>query len=201
MEVSGQLHAPATLPLGKSYPSARRLGGPQSQSGCCGEEKNLAPAGNRTPAFQPIAHRYTSCTVTIPWNLLNDPGISASTAWAWICHCSRSPFQYFTTMYTQFAGLPCRFRGAGPSYDLLSAWIGGSPKRPSFPNVRCAMWGHALLHWRMMCFFIRHLSRNACHNLWSIWTYWTTPSFLSGHEIIQYSPLGIPEKYCSNSSS
>jgi len=35
MEVSGQIHAPATLP-----PENRRLGGPQSQSGCGGEEKN-----------------------------------------------------------------------------------------------------------------------------------------------------------------
>jgi hypothetical protein len=42
MEVSGQLHAPATLPPEKSpwLPLDRRLGGPQSQSGCSGEEKN-----------------------------------------------------------------------------------------------------------------------------------------------------------------
>jgi hypothetical protein len=38
MEVSGQLHAPAALPPG--YPLDRRLGGPQSHSGCGGEEKN-----------------------------------------------------------------------------------------------------------------------------------------------------------------
>jgi hypothetical protein len=42
MEVSGQLHAPAALSQRKSpwYPSDRRLGGPQNQSGHCGEEKN-----------------------------------------------------------------------------------------------------------------------------------------------------------------
>jgi hypothetical protein len=45
MEVSGQLHAPAALPpppQGKSpwYPLDRRLGEPQSRSGCCGEEEN-----------------------------------------------------------------------------------------------------------------------------------------------------------------
>jgi hypothetical protein len=36
MEVSGQLHAPAALHPGKSpgYPCDRKLGGPQSQSGC-----------------------------------------------------------------------------------------------------------------------------------------------------------------------
>jgi hypothetical protein len=41
MEVSGQLHAPAALPQGKSpwYPLYRRLGGPQIRSGR-GEEKN-----------------------------------------------------------------------------------------------------------------------------------------------------------------
>jgi hypothetical protein len=45
MEVSGQLHAPAALPPGKDtrYPLDRRLGGPQSQSGRGGEEKNSQP--------------------------------------------------------------------------------------------------------------------------------------------------------------
>jgi hypothetical protein len=45
MEVSGQLHAPAALPQGKSprYPLDRRLGGPQSRSGRGGEEKNSQP--------------------------------------------------------------------------------------------------------------------------------------------------------------
>jgi hypothetical protein len=35
MEVSGQIHAPAALPQGKSprYPLYKRLGGPQSRSG------------------------------------------------------------------------------------------------------------------------------------------------------------------------
>jgi hypothetical protein len=42
MEVSDQLHAPAALSPTKEsrYPLDRRLGGPQSQSGRCGEEKN-----------------------------------------------------------------------------------------------------------------------------------------------------------------
>jgi hypothetical protein len=41
MQVSGQLHALAALPLGKNpwYPMDRRLGGSQSQFGCGGEEK------------------------------------------------------------------------------------------------------------------------------------------------------------------
>jgi hypothetical protein len=44
-EVSGQLHAPAALPQGKSpwYPLDKRLGGPQSRSGRGGEEKNSQP--------------------------------------------------------------------------------------------------------------------------------------------------------------
>jgi hypothetical protein len=42
MEVSGQLHAQAALPQGKSpwYPPDRRLGGLQSRSERGGEEKN-----------------------------------------------------------------------------------------------------------------------------------------------------------------
>jgi hypothetical protein len=32
----------------------RRLDGPQSQSGRFGEEKNVAPAGIKTPAVQPV---------------------------------------------------------------------------------------------------------------------------------------------------
>jgi hypothetical protein len=45
MELSGQLHAAAALPQGKSprYPLDRRLGGPQSRSGRGGEEKNSHP--------------------------------------------------------------------------------------------------------------------------------------------------------------
>jgi hypothetical protein len=40
MEVSGQLHGPAALPPGKErqYSLDRMLGGPQSRSGCGGEE-------------------------------------------------------------------------------------------------------------------------------------------------------------------
>jgi hypothetical protein len=51
LEVSGQLHAPATLPPGKElrYPLDRLLGGPQSQSWRCGEEKILDPSGTQTP--------------------------------------------------------------------------------------------------------------------------------------------------------
>jgi hypothetical protein len=45
MEVSGQLHGVVTLPLAKVPPVSieRKLGRPQSQSGCFGEEKNLLP--------------------------------------------------------------------------------------------------------------------------------------------------------------
>jgi hypothetical protein len=53
MELSCQLHAPATLPLAKEPPvpiGYRRLGGPRSRSERDGEEKNLffAPAVSRT---------------------------------------------------------------------------------------------------------------------------------------------------------
>jgi hypothetical protein len=59
--VSGQLHAPAALPQGKSpwYPLNRRLGGPQSRSGCPHRESNP-----RTPIVQPVAQRYTDWAIT-----------------------------------------------------------------------------------------------------------------------------------------
>jgi hypothetical protein len=63
MEVSGQLHAPAALPQGKSswYALDRRLGGPQSRSGRGGEEKKfkLLP-GIKPPIIEPVAQRYTT---------------------------------------------------------------------------------------------------------------------------------------------
>jgi hypothetical protein len=51
-------------PQGKSpwYPLDRRLGGPQSRSGCS-EEKNSQPrreSNPRTPIVQPVAQRYNS---------------------------------------------------------------------------------------------------------------------------------------------
>jgi hypothetical protein len=63
MEVSGQLHAPATLPQGKSpqYPLDRRLGTSQSLSGRGCKEKNSQPLpGFEFPIFQPVAQRYTT---------------------------------------------------------------------------------------------------------------------------------------------
>jgi hypothetical protein len=61
--VSGQLHAPVTLPPGKSpwYPLGRRLVGPQSRSGCGGEEKNSQPLPGLEPTIiQVVVLRYTT---------------------------------------------------------------------------------------------------------------------------------------------
>jgi hypothetical protein len=51
LEWSG--HARAVLTMGSSplYSLYKRLGG--SRSGCCGEEKNLAPARNQSPTPRP----------------------------------------------------------------------------------------------------------------------------------------------------
>jgi hypothetical protein len=35
------------------------IGPTQNRSAPCGEEKNLEPVRNRTPAVKPVAHRYT----------------------------------------------------------------------------------------------------------------------------------------------
>jgi hypothetical protein len=48
------------------YSLDRRLGGPQNRSGRCGEEKHLAPAGNPTPAVQPVARRDAT---NLAWDL------------------------------------------------------------------------------------------------------------------------------------
>jgi len=63
MEVSGQLHTLAALPLGErapppsQYPLERKLDGPQNQSECSDEEKNipsLSLPGIWTLVIQPI---------------------------------------------------------------------------------------------------------------------------------------------------
>jgi len=66
MEVSGQLHTLAALTTGKShqYPTDRRLGGPQSKSGCSGGEKDLChywESNPGYPAHSPVTtlHIYT----------------------------------------------------------------------------------------------------------------------------------------------
>jgi hypothetical protein len=40
----------------------RRLGGPQNRSGCCGENKNLAMAGNNLghPVHSPLLYQYVT---------------------------------------------------------------------------------------------------------------------------------------------
>jgi hypothetical protein len=79
--VSGQLHAPAALPSGKSlwYLFYRRLGGPQSRSGRYGEEKIFDPTGTRTPTplvVQPVASRYTDWAIPAPHELIGPLEIS-----------------------------------------------------------------------------------------------------------------------------
>jgi hypothetical protein len=51
--MSGQIHAPAALPLGEEPLLDRSLGGPQNRSERHGKEKNPAIAGTRTPTPRP----------------------------------------------------------------------------------------------------------------------------------------------------
>jgi len=62
MGVSGQRHAPADLPPGKTlYPLYRRLGGPQGWSGQV--QKIWSPPGFDSQTVQPIASRYTDSSL------------------------------------------------------------------------------------------------------------------------------------------
>jgi hypothetical protein len=57
----GQLHTPAVLPSRKEpvVSTGQEAGWAHCQSGRYGEETNLAPAWNRTPAVQAVDRRYT----------------------------------------------------------------------------------------------------------------------------------------------
>jgi hypothetical protein len=59
MKVNGRLHTLVALPPGKEprYPSDRRLGGPQSQSGHCEEEENLAVPGTEPGPSSPSLYQ------------------------------------------------------------------------------------------------------------------------------------------------
>jgi hypothetical protein len=68
LEMSGQLHAPAALPLGKEslVPLDRRLGWPQSRSGRHGEEKILTLTGTRTPTPRSSSRRQSQYRLPYP---------------------------------------------------------------------------------------------------------------------------------------
>jgi hypothetical protein len=55
-------------PLYSQYPLDRKLGGAQSRSGRCGEDKSLVATGNRTQAFQPVARHYTDSMLVLHGN-------------------------------------------------------------------------------------------------------------------------------------
>ena len=56
MEVSGQIHAALSVRKVPRHPVSKSLGGPHSQSGHFGEEKNLLPLpGIQSQIIQPIA--------------------------------------------------------------------------------------------------------------------------------------------------
>jgi hypothetical protein len=60
MELSGQLHAPVALPPGKQPPvrTESEVGSEPVWTLWSGQ-KSLSASGNRTPAVQPLARRYT----------------------------------------------------------------------------------------------------------------------------------------------
>ena len=78
MWVSGQRHAPAALPPGKTrYPLCRRLSGPQAR---CGRERKISPPPGIDPrTAQPVASRYTECEIPALCNdNICDPNLRAT---------------------------------------------------------------------------------------------------------------------------
>ena len=62
MGLGGQRHVPVALPPGKTrYPLYRNLVGPQGQSGQV--RTNSPPLGFDSWIVQPVASRYTNCTI------------------------------------------------------------------------------------------------------------------------------------------
>jgi hypothetical protein len=62
--MSGQRHAPAALPQGKTpYPLYRGLGEPQGRSGRV--RKISPPSGFDPGTFQPVASRYTDYAIPV----------------------------------------------------------------------------------------------------------------------------------------
>ena len=62
MGVGGLRHTPVTLPPGMAqHPLYRRLGGPQGQSGWV--QKIWPPPGFDPQTVQPVASRYTDCSI------------------------------------------------------------------------------------------------------------------------------------------
>lgn len=64
MAESGKFHDPSFLSPGNNPAvSVGQESGSAQVSGCCGQE-TVSPAGNRTPAIQPVARRYTCLSLT-----------------------------------------------------------------------------------------------------------------------------------------
>jgi hypothetical protein len=136
---------------------------------------------------------YKNIPITLPWNLWNSEGISANTAWAWICHYRKNPFHDFINKSVQFALLPY-FCSASPS------WRDSSPKgqvqavgrteEHFLSNFQFSWYqGHSVrvsvIMSKNVVFWLGGFSWITCCSFWSIWTYQTALSvfFLSWKSI------------------
>jgi hypothetical protein len=71
MQASSQLHAPATLPPKQrpQYPLNRTLGGPQSRSGCSGEDTSPRPLLGISPPFLCCPSPISVSILTAMWRV------------------------------------------------------------------------------------------------------------------------------------
>jgi hypothetical protein len=98
MVVSGQSHAPATLPPGMSqYPLRSRLGGPQGQSGWVW--KISPPPGFDPRTVQPVVSCYTDCVIPAHSSPLQEVLIITPLSLQWVCkNTVRGPWQFLAVV-------------------------------------------------------------------------------------------------------
>jgi hypothetical protein len=125
--VSGQLHAPAALPLGNSpwYPLERRLGGPQSWSGQLAEKKILHPTGTQTLTPWCPAHSQSLCGLSYPFISTSQNKLHPIPPLSALNHHSKSPHCTQTKIVEPQQLIQCHHKMSQYSGSTSTLYSGG----------------------------------------------------------------------------